>query len=83
MSVPSTGLSAAERKTVSNRLLYSRRQVAELLGGITVATVRQLEREGRLTPIRLTGRKTGQVFFTDENVRALIKSAAEESVTSS
>jgi hypothetical protein len=60
------------------RLLYSREQVAELLGGISTATVRRLEREGRLRPIRLTGRNSGQVFFKATDVRTLIEEVAYE-----
>jgi hypothetical protein len=89
MSVHSTGLSKDEHDTLSgvgsahqsslnDRLLYTRRQVAELLGGVDVSTVRRLEREGRLTPIRLTGRKTGQVFLRAEDVRKLIEQAAAD-----
>jgi hypothetical protein len=70
----------ASRERAPDRLIFTRRQVAQLLGGIDTSTVRRLERDGRLRPIRLTGRKTGQVFFRAEDVYALIASAAAEEV---
>lgn len=61
------------------RLLYSREQVAELFGGVSTATIRRMERENRLRPIRLTGRNTGQVFFKASDVHALVEEAAHAS----
>jgi hypothetical protein len=37
----------------TERLLYSRKQVAQLLGGVSVATVRRHEQQGALKAIRL------------------------------
>lgn len=59
----------------SPRLLYSREQVAEMLGGVSIATVRRLEREGRLKPVRLSRSPTAMVFFRASNVQALIADA--------
>jgi len=53
------------------RLIYSREQVAELLGGISIATVIRMERDGKLTAIRLTGKKTGQAFYKHADVMKL------------
>jgi hypothetical protein len=55
------------------QLLYSRKQASELLGGINVATIRQLEKAGRLKPIRPSGKKTGAVFFTAEELMAAVE----------
>lgn len=65
------------RPSTNDRLLYSREQVAELLGGISTATVRRMERAGRLHPIRLTGRNSGQVFFKSEDVLALVQGGVD------
>jgi hypothetical protein len=59
----------------NQRLLYSREQVAELLGGISVHTVRRLEAAGRLRPVRLTRSPTAMVFFRAQDVLALIEEA--------
>jgi hypothetical protein len=65
-------------KPLKQRLLYSREQLAELLGGVSVSRVMQLEREERLTPITLSGRKSGQKFFAHDDVMALLKSIQDE-----
>lgn len=57
------------------RLLLTRRQVAEMLGGVSVETVRRLEDEGRLKPIRLSRSPTAQVFFKAADVHALVEEA--------
>jgi DNA-binding transcriptional MerR regulator len=54
--------------------LYSRRQASELLGGMNVATIRQLEKKGRLKPVRPSGKKTGQVFFTAAELMRAVES---------
>jgi hypothetical protein len=59
--------------TPLERLLYSREQAAEQLGGVSTDTVRRLERQGRLKPVRLTGSRTGKVFYRAEQVHALIE----------
>ncbi len=62
---------------VPQRLIYSREQVGQLLGGVSVATIRRLELAGRLRPIRLSRSKAGQVFFRAEDVRAFVEGAAK------
>jgi hypothetical protein len=50
------------RASADERLLYSRKQAAELLGNISLATLKRLEDEGILEPVRLNKRSaTGQV----------------------
>ena len=61
------------RVNVPARLLHSRKQVAELLGDVSISTIQRLEAEGRLKPIRLTKKPFAQVFFTHEQVVALVK----------
>ena len=58
--------------TIPNKqLLYSRKSAAEALN-TSVDTVKRLERQGRLRPIRLTGPRSS-VFFPADQVRALAK----------
>lgn len=52
------------------QLLYSRRQTARVLGGISVATVQRLENKGLLDKVRLAG-GNGQVFNKAAQVHAL------------
>jgi len=59
----------------AERLLFSREQTAEVLGGVSIATIRRLEREGRLKPIRLSRSPTAMVFFRASDVQALIAEA--------
>jgi hypothetical protein len=59
------------------QLLFSREQVAQMLGGISIATVRRLEHEGRLKPVRLSRSPTAMVFFRASDVDALIDEAAD------
>jgi len=83
-AVHSTGRAKYERAAQSskNRLLYTRRQVAEMLGGVDIATIRRLEQQRKLTPVRLTGKKnSGQVFFKHENVVALIASLSPDEIS--
>ncbi len=55
-------------------LLYPRAHVARLLN-CSVATITRLEKKGVLTPIRLDkDAPTAPVFYSDENLRALIGS---------
>jgi hypothetical protein len=43
-----------------------------LLGGISLATIKELEAAGVLIPKRLDPRRVnGQVFYTDANIRAV------------
>jgi hypothetical protein len=57
---------ASMRESVQ-RLLYSREQTAEVLGGISISSVIRLERDGRLAKVRLRG----AVFHRCEDVHAL------------
>ena len=53
------------------RLLYSRRQTAHALGGISIATVLRHENAGRLDKVRPAGSPNGAVFHRIEQVRKL------------
>ena len=70
---------AQQPKSPSSRLLYTRRQVAELLGDCDISTIRRLERDGSLKPIRLSRSKSGMVFFRAEDVHALVAEASDAS----
>jgi hypothetical protein len=54
------------------RLLYSRKETARLLGGISTATVRRLEAAGRLPGIRLSKSKSSSVFYRAEDIEKLL-----------
>ena len=56
-------------------ILCTRAEAARLLA-CSVATIIRLQREGRLCGVRLTGRRTGQVYFRREDVIALVRSEA-------
>jgi hypothetical protein len=60
----------------SNKLLLTRKQAAERLGGISVSTIVRLEQEGRLQPVRLTPR-SGQVFYRATDLEMLVEESAE------
>jgi ribosomal protein S25 len=65
--------------TLSNRLLYTRRQAAELLGNVSLATLKRLEEEGILKPVRLNKRSTvSQVFYTHSNLMAVARGGGED-----
>jgi Helix-turn-helix domain len=53
-------------------ILCTRAEAAHLLA-CSVATVIRLQREGRLCGLRLTGSRTGQVYFRREDILALAK----------
>jgi len=59
-----------QRRASVRRLLYSREQTAEVLGGISIPTIIRLENEGRLSKVRLHG-VTSKVFHKVEEVEAL------------
>jgi hypothetical protein len=63
--------------TGSARLLYSRRQVAELLGGVDISYIRRLEKAGRLKPVRLTRSPSAMAFYRAQDVAALVEEAAD------
>jgi hypothetical protein len=58
---------------IPQRLLYSREETQLLLGGISTPTLKLLEQSGQLTPIRLTGRKRGSVYFRHDEIMALLE----------
>ena len=62
----------------TNPLLVSRREAAQILGGVDVSTIRRLERSGLLKPKRLTRRPRGQVFFLAKNVFALVEESPDD-----
>jgi hypothetical protein len=62
----------------NQRLLYTRKQARELLGGISVFTLIRLEREGRLKPIRLSRSPTSQAYYVHDDLIALIDEARGE-----
>ena len=49
-----------------------------MLDNVSGATIRRLERDGLLTPIRLSKSPTSQVFHLVAQVRALVEKAAAE-----
>lgn len=53
------------------RLLLNRDQARRSLGDISLSTLHRLERRGTLTPIRLTQRETGKVFYSKTEIDAL------------
>jgi hypothetical protein len=60
------------------RLLYSRKQAAEKLGNVSLATLKRLEDEGILRPVRLNKRRpTSQVFYSHSNLMAVAKGEDE------
>ncbi len=65
--------------TVSeDQILVTRKQAAQMLGRISLDTIRALEHEGILTRIRLTGKPTSQIFFRKSEVEELAKGEAAE-----
>jgi hypothetical protein len=66
-----------QRNASVRRLLYTREQTGEALGGISVSSVIRLEQLGKLRKVRphggldKEGRPTGQVFNPVEDVEAL------------
>jgi hypothetical protein len=65
------------RQGPETRLLYSRKQVAQLLGGVSVATVRRLEQRGLLKGLRLTKSRLGTVFFRAADIDVFLKEASD------
>jgi len=53
-------------------LLFSREATRHLLGGISIASVKRLEHQGELTPVRLNKQSaSAQVFYRRAEVFAL------------
>lgn len=62
-------------------LLVSRKQAAELLGGVAIATIKRLEKAGVLRGRRLNRYSpTAQVFYSYDNVVAAATGAADVSL---
>ena len=58
----------------TQRLLYSRDQASELLGGFSLNSLARLEKAGALTPVRISGAARGRVFYRHNELMALAKS---------
>lgn len=56
----------------TKRLLYTRKQVAELLGGVNPAYIAFLEREGRLTGVRFTRASSARCYYRANDVQRLV-----------
>jgi excisionase family DNA binding protein len=52
---------------MDSKLLHTRHEAAKLLG-VSYSTIRRMEAEGRLRPIRPSGAKRGRVFYTWANL---------------
>ena len=56
-------------KPPTKQLLFSRKQASEVLGGVSLKTLKQLEADGVLKPVRLNRhRPTGQVIYAYSNL---------------
>ena len=74
MSKVKTDETDAER---DERLLYTRKQVAALLG-VNTSYVQGLERAGRLKGLRLSRSSTSMVFFRKCDVLRLVEEASHD-----
>ena len=54
-------------------LLFSRKQVCRMLGGVHPATVVRLEKAGKLRPKKLTADPSSVVYYPRADVMALIE----------
>lgn len=70
---------ASQRQNQSNQILVSRKQAAEMLGGLSVWTLMYHERQGRLTPVRLSGKARGQVYYDRLELEAFVEAMKAES----
>jgi hypothetical protein len=65
-------IKTAARAGSSARLLYPRRQTADILGGVSMRVIKDLEEAGLLTVVRLNKKSpTAQVFHPAHEVLAL------------
>lgn len=60
------------------RRLVSREHAGEMLGGVKLQTLKELEGQDLLTPIRLTGAITAKVYYDLEELEELIAQRIEE-----
>jgi hypothetical protein len=66
-------------RALPERLLYTRKQAAELLGGISGASMKRFEEQGVLKPLRLNKRSvTGQVFYRHSNLMAVARGGGDD-----
>ncbi|MBR0852149.1 hypothetical protein JQ543_30745 [Bradyrhizobium diazoefficiens] len=56
-----------------DRLLFTRKQVMRMLGGISYPTVIRLEQSGKLPLVKLKPGKTCKAFYRRADVMALIE----------
>lgn len=56
-----------------DRLLFTRKQVMRMLGGISYPTVIRLEKAGKLPPVKLKPGKTCKAFYRRADVMALVE----------
>ena len=54
------------------QLIYSRQTTSELLDDCSIATLMRYEQEGILKPFRLSNSPNGKVYYTAEDIHALI-----------
>lgn len=59
------------------QLLFTRVQVARMLGDVDVSYVRRLEKSGRLRVVRLTRSPSAMAFYHKTDVLALITEAVD------
>jgi hypothetical protein len=62
----------SEKSKPTQRLLYSREQVAEMLGGCSVSTIIRLEKKGKIKAVTLTGRDGSPKYFRHDDVMTLL-----------
>jgi len=68
---------SARTQPLEPQLLYSRKQAARLLGYTSIDSVIELEQQGRLTPVRPTAKRNGQVFYRRAELEAIASGEAE------
>jgi hypothetical protein len=59
------------------KLLVSRTEAAQMLGGVSSLTIIRLQHAGHLTPVRLTKRPAAKVFYRIEEVLALAQASED------
>ena len=62
---------ARQSAASTRRLLYTRQETADMLGGISIKTVIRLEKAGKLVARKLSGADNGLVTYTATSVLAL------------
>jgi len=59
-------------------LIYSRKQSRKKLGDISDSSIKRLEEQGLLSPIRLSRSPTAMVFYAADQVLALARGKASD-----